>query len=307
MPVRCAVRSQKIEQQPIGNQVSYKSNTITQYTDLVTDSSKGSTVSQRQQMEWGNQSQCQVSPNFFWRLRASAQIILQNQNVFAVKEKPTGDNQNRGAETTVSQAVGLFPQMTPENHQTFTLKQGFQHQQNLVLGMRYWNNMMDHNFSPRDKIRLLTLEQHIKQHDYSRLSSNTHNEPGHCLICRNILEHCSDGDKEEEEDGCYTSRSSVISSSSCLPKSSSSRSSSISSSSQYNWLRELHRKIRREEEAAGKVVGNKSSNHNSKSRTRERRHTACEHLLQKKHKYCSVCYLCTRCGEVFLRYPKSFP
>ena len=163
--------------------------------------------------------------------------------------------------------------------------------------------MKDHNFSPRDKIRLLTLEQHIKQHDYSRLSSNTHTEPGHCLICRNILEHCSDGDKEE--DGCYTSGSSVISSSSCLPRSSSSRSSSISSSSQYNWLRELHRKIRREEEAVGKVMGNKCSNHNSHSRARERRHTACEHLLQKKHKYCSVCYLCTRCGEVFLRYPKS--
>ena len=101
---------------------------------LLIDSSKGSTVSKRQQMEWGNQSQCQVSPNFFWRLRASAQIVLQNQNVFVVKEKPTEENQNRGAETTVSPAVGHFPQMTPENHQTFTLKQGFQPQQNLVLG-----------------------------------------------------------------------------------------------------------------------------------------------------------------------------
>ena len=95
------------------------------------------------------------------------------------------------------------------------------------------------------------------------------------------------------------SRSSVVSSSSCLPRSSS-RSSSISTSSQYNWLRELHRKIRRDEEAVGKYVGNKSSNHHSKPR--ERRQAACEHLLQKKHKYCSVCYLCTRCGEVFLRY-----
>ena len=164
--------------------------------------------------------------------------------------------------------------------------------------------MIDHDSFQRDKIRLLTLEQHIKQHDYSRLSANTHTEPGHCLICRNILEHCSDGDQEEDEDGCCTSRSSVISSSSCLPRSSSSRSSSISSSSRYNWLRELHRKIRREEEAAVRVEDNKYSHH-SHSRARQRRHTACEHLLQKKHKYCSVCYLCTRCGEVFLRYPKA--
>ena len=158
---------------------------------------------------------------------------------------------------------------------------------------------MDQGFGPRDRIRLMTLEQHIRQHEYSRLSALTHTEPGHCLVCRNILEHCSDAD-EEVEDGCCTSRSSVISSSSCLPRSS--RSSSISSSSQYNWLRELHRKIRREEEAAGKIIGNKSSDHHSHNKPRERRHAACEHLLQKKHKYCSVCYLCTRCGEVFLRY-----
>ena len=159
---------------------------------------------------------------------------------------------------------------------------------------------MDHCFASRDRIRLMTLEQHIRQHEYSRLSAFTHTEPGHCLVCRNILEHCSDGGEEEEEDGCCTSRSSVISSSSCLPRSS--RSSSMSSSSQYNWLRELHRKIRRDEEAAGKIVGNKSSDQHSHNKTRERRRTACEHLLQKKHKYCSVCYLCTRCGEVFLRY-----
>ena len=150
---------------------------------------------------------------------------------------------------------------------------------------------------------MLTLEQHIKQHDYTSLSANTHSQPGHCHVCRNILEHCSDSGGEEEDDGGDTSRSSVLSSSTCVPRSSSSRSSSLTSS-QYNWLRELHRKVRRGQEAAART-GNIKHNHDH-VKTRGRRHTACEHLLQKKHKYCSVCYLCTRCGEVFLRFPPFY-
>ena len=67
--------------------------------------------------------------------------------------------------------------------------------------------MMDQCFAPRDRIRLLTLEQHIREHEYSMVSANTSKEPGLCLVCRNILEHCSEGG--EEEAGCCTSRSGV--------------------------------------------------------------------------------------------------
>ena len=37
----------------------------------------------------------------------------------------------------------------------------------------------------RDKLKLLSLEQHIRDHEFS---SRQH-QPGHCAVCRNILEH----------------------------------------------------------------------------------------------------------------------
>ena len=62
----------------------------------------------------------------------------------------------------------------------------------------------------RDKLKLLSLEQHIRDHEFS---SRQH-QPGHCAVCRNILEH-GDTDTQAAE---TLSLSSSSSSSSCVPR-----------------------------------------------------------------------------------------
>ena len=60
----------------------------------------------------------------------------------------------------------------------------------------------------RDKLKLLSLEQHIRDHEFS---SHQH-QPGHCAVCRNILEH-GDTDTQAAETLSLSS-----SSSSCVPR-----------------------------------------------------------------------------------------
>ena len=60
----------------------------------------------------------------------------------------------------------------------------------------------------RDKLKLLSLEQHIRDHEYG---SHQH-QPAHCAVCRNILEH-GDTDTQAAE-----TLSLSASSSSCAPR-----------------------------------------------------------------------------------------
>ena len=60
----------------------------------------------------------------------------------------------------------------------------------------------------RDKLKLLSLEQHIRDHEFS---SRQH-QPGHCAVCRNILEH---GDTDTQAAETFSLSSS---SSSCVPR-----------------------------------------------------------------------------------------
>ena len=137
----------------------------------------------------------------------------------------------------------------------------------------------------RDKLKLLSLEQHIRDHEFS---SRQH-QPGHCAVCRNILEH-GDTDTQAAETLSLSS-----SSSSCVPRfvtqshkdntlvtgdpvsrsSSSSRAESFTS--EHTWLRQLRRRVRRSEAKEGARVAATRKH----LRTRARRQTACEHVLRK--------------------------
>ena len=85
----------------------------------------------------------------------------------------------------------------------------------------------------RDKLRLLTLEHHIKQHEYS--NHQQYHDQTYCQKCKNILEHCSTDDNEDEADDETDSDNfsslSISSSSSNFPKSTS-RSDSLQSHQQ---------------------------------------------------------------------------
>ena len=148
------------------------------------------------------------------------------------------------------------------------------------------------------------LEQHIKDHDYNS-SLNNHGQ-FHCNICKNILEHYSEDDDSNDSDFGYSSSSSTSSSSSCFPISSSSESLKPAAGgclnkkrSHVDLLQQLQNKVYKNiEKDAVKVPLPKRQ---KELKIRSRKQSSCEHILRKKHKYCSVCYQCCKCEEIFLR------
>ena len=136
------------------------------------------------------------------------------------------------------------------------------------------------------------MEHHIRQHDF-----HSDIDHGQCRVCKDILEHCSEDD-DTDLDGGYSSSISTVSSSTCFPRSSLSTSDAFKFK-KYKSLKDLGRKS---EPKAGifRSLGG-SVRKQEPIKTRARRRTNCEHVLRKKHKYCTVCYQCSLCQEVFLR------
>ena len=132
----------------------------------------------------------------------------------------------------------------------------------------------------RDKIRLITLEDHIQRHDFSVHGNRE------CSVCRNILEN------ESEEDFEIPSSSASPTSLSLYTDRSSSSLSSEPVTQKYD------RRTKGDEKLADIEYLVDVPKAGGKAGAREKV-AACDHRLQRKHGGCRVCYECSICKGRF--------
>ena len=138
----------------------------------------------------------------------------------------------------------------------------------------------------RDKIRLITLEDHITRHD-----SSVHGNK-ECHVCRNIMENDSEFDEE---------MSSCSSSPSPASLSTSRSSSSLSSGPNPAPPCEKCRENLSEEEKLADIEYLVDVQPPVRTKTS----AGCQHRLERKHGGCRVCYQCSLCREIFLKKSSS--